>query len=130
VVLGDEALLGRLVANLLENAVRHNRPGGGAWLTVGADARYATIRVANDGPHVPRDALGELTEPFRRLDRHGASGGYGLGLSIVRAVAEAHGGKLELRSRDDGGLEAEVRLPAHPGPAPASLRDPARLTAT
>ena len=110
VVAGDEPLLARVVENLLENAVRHNRPGGEAELVVGADDRHATIRVVNDGPVVPAEDLAELTEPFRRLDR--TRGGHGLGLSIVRTVAEAHGGELRLRARSEGGLEAEVRLPA------------------
>ena len=109
-VAGDDALLGRAIENLVENAVRHNRPGGGATLIVGADDRYATVRVVNDGPPVPAEALARLSEPFLRLDRR--RGGHGLGLSIVRAVTEAHGGELRLRSREDGGLEAELRLPA------------------
>jgi signal transduction histidine kinase len=109
-VSGDEPLLARVVENLLENAVRHNRPGGAAQVTLGADDRVATLRVVNDGPPVPPEAVARLTEPFERLDR--SNGGYGLGLSIVRAVTEAHGGELHLRAREDGGLEAEVRLPA------------------
>ena len=109
-VAGDEPLLGRVIENLVENAVRHNRPGGSAELILGADDRFATLRVVNDGPAVPPESLAQLTEPFMRLDRRVA--GHGLGLSIVRAVTEAHGGRLRLRARETGGLEAEVRLPA------------------
>ena len=109
-VSGHEPLLGRAIENLLENALRHNRPGGTAQMTVGADDRFATVRVVNDGPRIERESLARLTEPFVRLDRRGS--GQGLGLAIVRAVTEAHGGELRLRARDTGGLEAELRLPA------------------
>ena len=109
-VLGDEALVERLVSNLLENAVRHNRLGGSAQLTVGSHDDEAFVRVVNEGPVVDPEVLGRLVEPFQRADR--ARGGSGLGLSIVQAVARAHGGSLRLRARARGGLEAEVRLPA------------------
>ena len=58
------------------------------------------------------DAFGELTEPFRRLDR--AAGGFGLGLSIVRSVVVAHGGTIEIEAPDTGGLEVRIELPALP----------------
>ncbi len=109
-VRGDEALLERLVGNLVENAVRHGARGAPATVRVAAEGGDALVRVENAGrPIAPAD-LARLTEPFERLDRrHG--GGSGLGLSIVRAVAEAHGGTLDLASPRAGGLRAEVRLP-------------------
>ncbi len=114
-VRGDEALLERLVGNLAENAIRHNVPGGRALLTVGSDAGGgAVVRVENDGPVIPADAVDRLTQPFERLERSRARRGAGLGLSIVHAVAEAHGGALRLAPRPAGGLSAEVRLPARP----------------
>jgi signal transduction histidine kinase len=109
---GDEALLERLLANLVENAIRHNRPGGTAELSVTATDGRVVVRAVNDGPEVPQEALARLAEPFQRLERSSRRRGAGLGLSIVRAVAEAHGGALRLARRDGGGLEVEVVLPA------------------
>lgn len=123
---GDEALLDRLVSNLLENAVRHNVHGGRADIEVGADGADALLVVRNTGPRLEAGDIDRLCEPFERLGSR--SGGAGLGLSIVRAVAEAHGGNLVLRAQEGGGLEALVRLPATarssgapgPGAAPAA----------
>ena len=113
-VRGDAALLERLAANLVENAVRHNGAGGVAELEagVGADGSAAVCASPTAAPVIPEDALARLAQPFERLDRAAPTPGSGLGLSIVRAVAEAHGGALALRSRPGGGLVAEVRLPA------------------
>jgi signal transduction histidine kinase len=109
-VRGDEALLERLVGNLAENAVRHGAPGT-ARVAVRAQAGAVVVRVASGGARIAPEDLPRLTQPFERLHRrHG--GGSGLGLSIVRAVAEAHGGTLELTAPARGGLVAEVRLPA------------------
>jgi signal transduction histidine kinase len=109
---GDEALLERLLANLAENAIRHNRRGGHAELSVTAGDGRVLVRAVNDGPDVPPEALARLAEPFQRLERSTRRRGAGLGLSIVRAVAEAHGGALHLARRDGGGLTVEVTLPA------------------
>ena len=112
---GDPVLLERLAQNLVENAVRHNEPGG--WVHV-ATRRAATgeaeLVVANTGPVVPPYEVGTLFEPFRRLrsERVGSDRGAGLGLSIVRAVTGSHGGRVEARSREGGGLVVAVRLPA------------------
>jgi signal transduction histidine kinase len=111
-VLGDRRLLERLVANLLENGVRYNRPGGGVRVDTRSEPSGAVLRVVNTGPVVSPEAVARLTEPFQRLERAAGDGGSGLGLSIVRAVAEAHGGAVHLRAQPAGGLEAEVRLPA------------------
>jgi signal transduction histidine kinase len=122
-VRGDAALLERLAANLAENAVRHNVAGGVAELEAGVAADgSALLRVENSGPVIPDEALARLAQPFERLDRAAPTPGSGLGLSIVRAVAEAHGGGLALTSRPGGGLVAEVRLPAA-GPAAAVAGD-------
>jgi signal transduction histidine kinase len=111
-VRGDGPLLDRLLANLVENAVRHNRHGGFAELRVERCGEDALVHVRNGGARVPEDVLARLTEPFQRGDRTSAVPGSGLGLSVVRAVAEAHGGSLRLAAPPSGGLEAEVRLPA------------------
>ena len=109
---GDPELLERLVGNLVENAVRHNVDGG--WVTVRTGTQSgAFLSVLNTGPAVPAGEVDELFQPFRRggTARTGSRGA-GLGLSIVRAVAVAHGGAVSAAARSEGGLEVTVRLPA------------------
>jgi signal transduction histidine kinase len=127
-VTGDAVLLERVAANLVENAARYNEPGG--WVRVRTrvtDASRAELVVANSGPHIPPGAVEELFEPFRRLDgsRSRLTGGYGLGLAVVRAVAEAHGGETSAEALPDGGLAVRLALPADRGAAP--VRGPAPL---
>jgi signal transduction histidine kinase len=113
---GDPELLDRLVGNLVENAVRHNVDGGWVRIRTGIDGGSTVLTVHNSGPVVPESAVGELFEPFRRGGRARTSSrtavrGAGLGLSIVRAVTEAHGGEVVARPGPAGGLEVSVRLP-------------------
>jgi signal transduction histidine kinase len=110
-VRGDRRLLERLVANLVENAIRHNRPGGMVEVQTAARDGRSVIEVRNDGEVIPADAVASLLEPFQRLDRGARGDGAGLGLSIVRSVAEAHGGTVALRARPAGGLAVQVSLP-------------------
>jgi signal transduction histidine kinase len=112
-VAGDPALLERMVANLVENAVRHNQPDGWLEVTTGSSDGRVFVNVANGGREIPADQVESLFEPFRRLDGRVVSSapGAGLGLSIVRAVARAHGGDAHARALPDGGLEVMVRLP-------------------
>jgi signal transduction histidine kinase len=112
VVNGDRGLLEQLVFNLVDNAVAHNCGGGFAEVRVGPRGDSAALTVTNTGPRVPDESVRLLTEPFHRLERRRDRRGAGLGLSIVRAVAAAHGGRLVLSARDDGGLVADVELPA------------------
>jgi signal transduction histidine kinase len=109
-VSGDQVLLERLVTNLVQNAITYNRPGGTVSLAVGGDP---ALTITNSGPIVPADAVEDLFEPFRRLipDRTGAAGNAGLGLSIVRSVAHAHGGSAAAVPGKRGGLIVTVRLP-------------------
>lgn len=107
-VLGDEALLTRLIGNLVTNAVRYNQPGGWVQVRTGQVQGRAVVRVINTGPVVPSESLQRLTEPFERLGRRHGDDGSGLGLSIVRAVSDAHGATLDLRARDGGGLDVSV----------------------
>ena len=111
-VAGDRALLERLVANLVENGVRYNRPGGfvSVHTATGADGS-AEVRVENSGPRVSPAAAERLSQPFERLERSADGRGAGLGLSIVSAVAEAHGGEVAIEPRESGGLRVSVRLP-------------------
>jgi signal transduction histidine kinase len=107
---GQPELIERMIANLLENGIRHNVPGGYLDVTTGAQGDRTWVVVSNGGPRIdPHDAAG-LVEPFRRLGRNG--GGFGLGLSIVRSVAVAHGGTVTLRAPETGGLEVRVELPS------------------
>jgi signal transduction histidine kinase len=109
---GDRRLLERLVANLVENAVRYNERGGLVEIATGARDGQALVRVVNTGPRItPQDAE-RLAAPFERLHRHADPRGAGLGLSIVRSVTEAHGGALRIAARPSGGLEVEAALPA------------------
>jgi signal transduction histidine kinase len=110
---GDPALLERMVANLVENAVRHNQPDGWLEVTTGISDGRVFVNVANGGREIPADRVESLFEPFRRLHGRVASpaAGAGLGLSIVRAVARAHGGDAHARALAGGGLEVTVRLP-------------------
>ncbi len=116
-VLGDPVLLERLVQNLVENGVRHNVPVNG-WVRVTTLTRpdgWVELRVSNSGPVVPRYEVPGLFEPFHRYrSERLVSPGAGLGLSIVRAVARAHGGEARADSREEGGLDVAVLLPRAP----------------
>ena len=118
---GEEVLLERMLGNLVDNALRHNVAGGFADVAVTVAGGRAALEVCSGGAVIEPDALARLTQPFQRLDRCADRVGSGLGLSIVRAVAEAHGGSLELRARPEGGLCAKVVLP---GTATAPAAEP------
>jgi signal transduction histidine kinase len=107
---GDPRLAERLVANLIDNALRHNQPQGRVDVATATRADRAVISVANSGPSVPPDEVVRLFEPFQRLgtSRTDHGDGIGLGLSIVKAVATAHGASLTAQAQPDGGLEIEV----------------------
>jgi signal transduction histidine kinase len=112
-VSGERRLLEQLVSNLVQNAVLHNHAGGFADIEVAGAGDEAVVRVENSGPDVPAKAATSLLEPFQRLGGGAPGGpGAGVGLSIVRAVARAHGGGVRLGPRPEGGLVVEVRLPA------------------
>jgi signal transduction histidine kinase len=117
---GDPALLERVAANLIENGIAYNRPGGFVSVSTRAAGAGAELRVENSGPPVGREDAARLAEPFERLGRDSDGRGAGLGLSIVSAVSEAHGGTLAIEPRPEGGLVVCVRLPgAGAGRAPA-----------
>ncbi|MFD0534777.1 sensor histidine kinase [Actinomadura luteofluorescens] len=110
---GDPVLVERLVQNLVENAIRHNRDGGEVRVATRGRDGWAELTVANTGPVVPAYEVETIFEPFRRLgnDRVRSDRGAGLGLSIVRATATAHGGAVTAAPRPEGGLVVTVRLP-------------------
>ena len=103
-------LLRRALRNLVDNALAY---GGGASVSVEERPDQIEIGVEDEGPGIPAERLEEVLEPFRRLDssRNRESGGAGLGLAIAQAVAQAHGGRLELANREGGGLRASLVLP-------------------
>ncbi|MBO9554789.1 ATP-binding protein [Cellulomonas sp.] len=111
---GEPALLGRAVANLVHNAAHHNVPGGRVSVALQPGPDGARVVVANSGPPVPADAAADLVLPFRRgsADRTTNGSGVGLGLTVVRAVADHHGGRLVLDPGAEGGLVCELWLPA------------------
>lgn len=112
-VLGDPALLVRVVGNLVENAIRHNITDGRIWILTGRDSGISWLVVGNTGGHIDKTAVPRLFEPFNRggnarVGRRGA----GLGLSIVRAACDAHGGTITANPLpEDGGLEVRVEIP-------------------
>jgi signal transduction histidine kinase len=123
---GDHMLLERLVANLVDNALRYNAPGGDLWLTTGTVHGQATLAVANTGPAITRPALGVLFEPFQRLNSRTGSDGFGLGLAIVSSITTAHHGTVTAEPRPHGGLTVTVTMPRPDdtvsGRAPTSAR--------
>jgi len=112
-VQGDELLLSQVCRNLVDNAARYNVPGGTVWVRVTHDNGWGHLNVANTGPAVPADDVASLFEPFHRgtAQRTGGPDGAGLGLSIVRAVAAVHGGRVHAKPRTDGGLSVTVEIP-------------------
>ncbi len=102
-----------MVDNVLDNAVLHNTAGG--WIQAATAVRgdMAWLVVESGGPVLDQRQVAQLAQPFRRLgaDRTGSAAGAGLGLSIVAAIAEAHGGTLDLHARAEGGLRVSIGLP-------------------
>ena len=114
---GNPDLAERMAANLVDNAIRYNVPGGRLdVLTETRDSR-GVLAVANTGPPVAQDQVSRMFQPFQRLSGDGAThpDGHGLGLSIVRAIAAAHDAGLKILPCPEGGLAIEV---CFPGPRP------------
>jgi len=128
IVRGDPPLLAHLTGNLIQNAIRHNVPGGWVELSTGTTRGQARLTVSNSGPLVPQERVGELFQPFRRLaaDRTGSARGSGVGLAIVRAVAAAHGATVTALAAPSGGLSVSVAFPNTPSDSPADMPLPPR----
>jgi signal transduction histidine kinase len=118
---GRPQALKRCLANLLENAVKY---GKSARVVVDDSSARLEIRIQDEGPGLPEAELEKVFEPFYRVEgsRSRETGGTGLGLTIARSIAEAHGGQLSLRNRVEGGLEAELSLPRLPSTTVGSDR--------
>lgn len=110
-VTGDPALLQRLVANLVDNAMSHNVPNGWLDVATGTDGARSFVSVINSGRHVPPEMVDQLLNPFQRLDRTADDGHHGLGLSIVKSIVAAHSAELEVHARPGGGLAIRVFFP-------------------
>ncbi|MEQ4723266.1 HAMP domain-containing sensor histidine kinase [Nonomuraea sp. B19D2] len=112
VTAGDPRLIESLVANLVDNAIRHNHADGHVEITTQTSGTQAALTVTNSGPVIPGNQLQRLFQPFQKLapERHGRRDGYGLGLAIVNAVTHAHHATLTTTARPEGGLSITVRF--------------------
>jgi signal transduction histidine kinase len=118
-VIGSQALVSRMIDNVVDNAIVHNESGGWVRVVAGTAGSIASVVVENGGPALDQEQVSQPAQPFRRLGRGGArasrvatdGGGSGLGLSIVAAIAAAHGGALDLSARPEGGLRVAITLP-------------------
>ena len=112
-ITGDPSLVESLIANLVDNALRHNVDGGRVEVATETREGCAVLSVVNTGPMVAPEDVERLFEPFRRLgaDRMSGKDGHGLGLSIVQAVADAHGATITVDPQPNGGLKVEVSFP-------------------
>ncbi|HEY7743797.1 MAG TPA: ATP-binding protein [Burkholderiales bacterium] len=126
---GVPQALKRCLANLVENAVKYGRS---ARVMVDDNDARLVIRIRDDGPGLPPAELEKVFEPFYRVEgsRSRDTGGTGLGLTIARGIAEAHGGRLSLRNREEGGLEATLELPRVPGSGRATPKQAGVAAAT
>jgi signal transduction histidine kinase len=115
-VRGSRTLLARMAENVVDNAIRHNERGGSIEIGTEVDGETARVVVESGGGRLDEREVEQLAQPFRRLgpERTGSDGGVGLGLSIVSAIAAAHGGRIELHARPEGGLRVEIALPLAP----------------
>ncbi|RIJ67006.1 sensor histidine kinase [Nakamurella silvestris] len=119
-VLGDPTMIEQAVANLIDNALRHNHTGGSVQVGLDREGEEFRLRVENTGAVIDPADVALLTEPFyragstRTATRSEPGRGVGLGLSIIARIAETHGGRVDLEARDGGGLVAILTLPAAP----------------
>jgi signal transduction histidine kinase len=111
---GDPILLERLVANLVDNALRYNTPNGDLWLTTSSHDGRVTLVVANTGPVIAPQAVGRLFEPFHRLRGRTSNDGFGLGLAVVSSITAVHHGDVSAEPRPGGGLTITVTMPRVP----------------
>jgi signal transduction histidine kinase len=110
-VTGDQVLLERLVANLLDNAERYNIAGGTVAISTTTGNGVSLVQVVNTGQVVPSDQIERLFLPFTRLDDRTRHDGFGLGLALVSSIAAVHGGTVHATAVPAGGLDITVRLP-------------------
>ena len=114
VILGDPTLVERLIANLVDNAVRYNNPGGDIWIETRTAAGQSQVMVTNTGPVIGPDDTSRIFEPFQRLSERTSHEGFGLGLAIVASITAIHRGTVTAVPRQGGGLTVSVTIPAAP----------------
>jgi signal transduction histidine kinase len=119
VISGDLVLAERLIANLVDNAVRYNDAAGDIWISTRTTAGSSQLTVANTGPVISPADAGRIFQPFQRLSDRTSHDGFGLGLAIVASIAAIHGGTVTARPRDDGGLSVTVAIPSAGDSGPA-----------
>jgi signal transduction histidine kinase len=108
---GDPVLIERLLDNLIANAVRHNDAGRWIAITAATKARRAVVTIENTGTPISADELARLFQPFEQIHPPGPHAGLGLGLAVVKAIADAHGAQISAHARPGGGLRLEVAFP-------------------
>jgi signal transduction histidine kinase len=111
-VRGDDRLLRQLAANLIDNALRHNLPGGALSIHVTSDRGRSTFTITNTGPVIPAAQIGRLLQPFQRLSSQRTADDHGLGLPIVAAIVKAHQATLAVSPGRRGGLDVRISFPA------------------
>jgi signal transduction histidine kinase len=112
VISGDPVLVERLIANLVDNAVRYNVASGDIWISTRTAAGNSQLTVANTGQIISPADADRIFHPFQRLNNRSSNDGFGLGLTIVASIAEIHGGTTTARPRNDGGLSCTVTIPS------------------
>lgn len=117
VISGDPVLAERLIANLIDNAVRYNHPAGDIWISTSTMADCSQLIVANSGPVISPTDANRIFQPFERLSDRTSQDGFGLGLAIVASIAAIHGGTASARPRSGGGLRVTIRIPSAGAPA-------------
>ena len=126
VISGDPVLAERLIANLVDNAVRYNLPGGDVWISTSSTEGGTQLTVVNTGPVISAADAGRIFQPFERLSDRTSHDGFGLGLAIVASIVAVHGGTVSARPRDGGGLSVTVTIPVV---ADIDIGSPSHLTA-
>jgi signal transduction histidine kinase len=111
VISGDPMLLERLVANLVDNAVRYNSAAGDVWVSTHTITDESHLTVTNTGPRINGADAERIFQPFQRLNDRTSHEGFGLGLTIVASIAAIHGGTAAARPRNEGGLSITVTIP-------------------
>jgi signal transduction histidine kinase len=127
VICGDPVLAERLIANLVDNAVRYNLAGGDIWVSTRTVASGSELTVASTGPVISPADAGRIFQPFQRLSDRTSHGGSGLGLAIVASIAALHAGTVTANPRDGGGLSVTVTIPAVSAGSPGRLPDQVSL---
>jgi signal transduction histidine kinase len=119
VISGDPVLAERLIANLVDNAVRYNTAAGDIWISTRTTAGSSQLTVTNTGPVISQADAGRIFQPFQRLSDRTSHDGFGLGLAIVASIATVHGGTAIAHPRDGGGLSVTVTIPSADDPGQA-----------